>query len=474
MKKLFIELLLLTMASFTFSANTFIRWGSTGDPLNGLTVTWKNTGTADQIKWGLTNTYEKGTFTPVKRTAYTGNFFDYSFPTMTAATTIHYQIYDSSTSTWSADLTYQTSSNDPTSKFSFLVLGDSRDNMTVWQTVANLAKSKNTDFGLFSGDVVGNSGTGTLWDSWFLSGTNLLSKKLIYHCEGNHDSNANGNEATFLTQFILPSNKQYYFFNYGNAVFIVLNSEVPTNATQLSWLKTTLAANTDKMWKVVMFHKPFYTIGTHAADMTSYKTTWWKAFDDYGVDLIFNGHDHMYERSKPINLNVNATTPVSTYGSGSTQGRCQIVCGGSGAPLYTGTITNMIDQYSSSYHFCKIDVKGTTLTDSTFDSTGKLIDTFILQKSATGVSQPIQTFHQIDVIPNPNNGQFHIKYVSGQNGKVNIRVSDLNGKEVKTLVADKSESEFNYNLSLKNIPKGLYSAEVRLNYQTDHALFIVK
>ncbi|MEI8274303.1 MAG: metallophosphoesterase [Paludibacter sp.] len=472
--QLFILFTIFCLFGVIKSANTFVRWGSTGNPLTGLTVTWKNTGTTDQIKWGLTTSYENGSFTPVKRTAYTGYFFDYQFPTMTAATTIHYQIYDSSTSTWSADLTYQTSSNDPASKFSFLVLGDSRTNMTVWQTVANLAKAKNSDFGLFSGDVTANSGTGTNWDTWFSSGTSLISQKLLYHCEGNHDSNANGNEAVYLTQFILPNNKQYYTFNYGNAVFIVLNSEVPTDATQLTWLKTTLAANVDKTWKVVMFHKPFYTIGTHAADMTSYKSTWWKVFDDNGVDIIFNGHDHMYERSKPINLNVNATAPVSTYGSGPTQGRCQIVCGGSGAPLYTGTITNMIDQYSSTYHFCKINVVGNTLTDSTFDSTGKLIDTFVLQKSATGISQPLQTFHQIDVIPNPNNGQFHLKYVSEQNGKVNIRVSDLNGKEVKKLIAEKSESEFNYNLSLKNLPKGLYSAEVSLNNQTDHALFIVK
>ena len=99
-KNIYFIALMSFIALNGFSANTFIRWGSTGDPLNGLTVTWKNTGTTDQIKWGLTNTYEKGTFTPVKRTAYTGNFFDYTFPTMTAATTIHYQIYDSFFSTF--------------------------------------------------------------------------------------------------------------------------------------------------------------------------------------------------------------------------------------------------------------------------------------------------------------------------------------------------------------------------------------
>jgi hypothetical protein len=346
--------------------------------------------------------------------------------------------------------------------------------MTVWKTVANLAKTKNSDFGLFSGDVTENSGIGTNWDSWFSSGTSLISQKTLYHCEGNHDSNVNGKETVFLSQFTMPGNKQYYTFTYGNAVFIVLNSEVPTDATQLSWLKTTLAANVDKTWKIVMFHKPFYTIGNHAGEMDSYTSTWWKAFDDYGVDVIFTGHDHMYERSKPINLNVSTSAPVTTYGSGPTEGRCQIVCGGAGAPLYTGSITNMIEKYSSIYNFCKIAVNGSTLTDSTFDSTGKLIDTFVLSKTPTGISESVIVFHQIDVIPNPNYGQFQLKYVSDLKGKIIVRIIDLNGKVIKELVTDKLESEFKYDFSLSNLAKGLYNAEVIVNNQIDHALFIVK
>lgn len=39
-----------------------IRFGSTGDPLNGLTLTWKGSGTADKISWGYTTVHEKGVF----------------------------------------------------------------------------------------------------------------------------------------------------------------------------------------------------------------------------------------------------------------------------------------------------------------------------------------------------------------------------------------------------------------------------
>jgi hypothetical protein len=98
----------------------------------------------------------------------------------------------------------------------------------------------------------------------------------------------------------------------------------------------------------------------------------------------------------------------------------------------------------------------------------------VLTKSVTGVSQPVMTFHQIDVIPNPNSGQFQLKYVSHLLGKLNLKIMDMNGREVKNMIADKYELEFSYSISLKNLPKGLYSAELTLKNQTDHALFLLK
>jgi hypothetical protein len=46
----------------------------------------------------------------------------------------------------------------------------------------------------------------------------------------------------------------------------------------------------DVKWKIIFFHKPFYTIGTHYGEMDTYFDTWLKAFDDYGVDFVVNGH----------------------------------------------------------------------------------------------------------------------------------------------------------------------------------------
>lgn len=57
-----------------------IRWGTSKNPLEGLTITWQSTGTADMIKWGYTAAFEQGSFPGVGRSGYSDTFFDYKFP----------------------------------------------------------------------------------------------------------------------------------------------------------------------------------------------------------------------------------------------------------------------------------------------------------------------------------------------------------------------------------------------------------
>ncbi|MCU0473025.1 MAG: hypothetical protein MUC93_06620 [Bacteroidales bacterium] len=60
MKKLYIFLSGLFLIGQLSSGQQHIHWGSTGNPKNGLTVSWQSTGTDDQIKWGYTASYEQG------------------------------------------------------------------------------------------------------------------------------------------------------------------------------------------------------------------------------------------------------------------------------------------------------------------------------------------------------------------------------------------------------------------------------
>jgi len=128
MKKYSIILIYLTLY-INCSAIQQIRWGSTGDPLNGLTVTWRNTGTHDSIQWGYSSAMTNGTFEGMRRNGYTDFFFNYAFPPVASDSTIWYKLFDSNTNSWGSQLTFNTAPPANAISYSFLALGDSRSNM---------------------------------------------------------------------------------------------------------------------------------------------------------------------------------------------------------------------------------------------------------------------------------------------------------------------------------------------------------
>jgi hypothetical protein len=72
-----------------------VRFGSTGGPLKGLSVAWNSSGTADSIAWGYTPDLERGDYPGKMSTSITGNRFEYTFPLLTASSTLFYGILDS-------------------------------------------------------------------------------------------------------------------------------------------------------------------------------------------------------------------------------------------------------------------------------------------------------------------------------------------------------------------------------------------
>lgn len=462
-----------------------LRWGTNAGPLTNLTLTWSNSAGADSIEWGYTPGLEKGKALGIKRTGYTGNFFNYNFGTIKPASVLYYKIYDSSTKKWGAVKQFKTAPDPSKNQYSFAGIGDSRDGMAAWTKVSNQANGKyKTDFTVFNGDIVANSGDKAQWDSWFNAGSAYLENNLVLHALGNHDA---ASTSTFLNNFESPSvNGQslYYAVTYANAIFITLNSEDASNTAQYNWLKSTLAAaNSDLsiQWKIISFHRPFYTVGNHAGEMNNQFSTWWKVFDDYGVDLILNGHDHMYERTKPINRNVSTSSPVTKYGSGPKEGRCEIVCGGAGAPFYSGTANAFVEKLvTNKNHFCKLTVHplpngGSEMCDSTFDSDGKLIDNFCISKQGTtGIATTDIVFNPITISPNPVVGALTLNYHSGLTGPATLSIFDVTGKEVLSKAVEKSSENFEFIQDVSTLSKGIYTLRITMTNQTDNTLFVVQ
>lgn len=486
--------LLLVVIFLAFMADTKaavkqIRWGSSGDPLNGLTITWSNTGSADSIRWGYTASYEKGGFIGVKRTGYTSgtSFFKYVFPSpATPNSTIYYKIYDSATSTWTAQKTFATAPPSNATKFSFCALGDSRSNVsTVWKNVSNLANAKKSALTVFNGDVTNSGGSASEYDAWFTHGAAYLENNVVYHSLGNHDV---AGAAYYQNIFELPKtngSNLYYAAKYGNAIFITLNSENPSNAAQLTWLQTTLAAadaDPTITWKIISFHKPLFNIGDHAGEMNSYRSTWWKAFDDYGVDLLLNGHDHNYQRSKPINLKVSTSAPVAKYGSAPGEGRCQIICGGAGATLYGKGSTSdawAMNTFNETYNYVYFDVQDCKMVITAYNSSGSVLETLTLDKSTspeclgTGIPETPEKFNPISIMPNPSEGSFTLLYSSELKGGGLVKIYDMVGKEIFSEKINKYAKDMEFKFDLSKYPKGIYTVSVIMGEQRDNAMLIL-
>jgi len=491
MKKLFLFLLFTGFIYKSQATISQIRWGSSGDPLTGLTVTWSNTGTADSIKWGYTTSFEKGKFKSTSRTGYTSGtlFFKYVFPTVTAGTTIYYELYDSNAHTWGSQQTFGTAPDvSNTSNYTFCAMGDCRDYPATLTTVTNLATARKPAFVLFNGDLTLAGNSATQYNTFFTAASNFLANSLVYHVEGNHDA---ASPTMFSNLWDLPktgSTNLYYSFRYGNTIFISLNSNDTSNTTQFSWLKSTLAtAASDPtiIWKVVSFHHAFFNTGSHTGDMDNARTSWWKAFDDYGVDLVLNGHDHNYQRTYPINLKASPVgTPVAQYGSNTGEGRLQIISGGAGAGLYSENASSAdywsIAKFNKTYNYVFFNVQGCKITITDYDQTNAVVETLTLDKTAspscvaTVVSDVAEKANSLSISPNPMEGAFTLHYTSAQTGDVLIKIYDVNGKEVISQKAVKTGAVLELPYDLSGQAKGIYSVSVIMGEQKETTTMILK
>ncbi|RLD65462.1 MAG: hypothetical protein DRI84_06770 [Bacteroidetes bacterium] len=135
----------------------------------------------------------------------------------------------------------------------------------------------------------------------------LMANVAIMGAKGNHEiyKDANGKEydgQNYKKYFPFPyncnnytgNNFTYSFIN-GPVLFIVLNidkSGYESSFQQYGWLQAKLA-NTDKKWKVVMFHAPFKTVNRGLAH-TNTINDFVPLLKQYGVQLVIAGHEHYY------------------------------------------------------------------------------------------------------------------------------------------------------------------------------------
>ena len=114
----------------------------------------------------------------------------------------------------------------------------------------------------------------------------------FYASLGNHD---NPNERLY-TPFNMGG-ERYYTFKKGNVGFFALDSTY-MNPAQLAWIEQRLHG-ADSGWKICFFHHPLYSDAKYHGPDPDLRARIEPLFEKYGVDVVFSGHDHVYERIKP-------------------------------------------------------------------------------------------------------------------------------------------------------------------------------
>jgi hypothetical protein len=121
----------------------------------------------------------------------------------------------------------------------------------------------------------------------------LLDQKVkFYAALGNHDDS---NQRFY--EFFNMEGQEYYRFKKGNVSFYALNSNY-MDKKQVDWLEEKLATDTSE-WKIAYFHHPPYSSGGKHGSDTKLREVVEPIFVKHGVNVVFTGHEHFYERIKP-------------------------------------------------------------------------------------------------------------------------------------------------------------------------------
>ena len=245
----------------------------------------------------------------------------------------------------SSDATFQTAPP-PGVPFRFAAYGDSQTYASEHQRVINRMVATAPRLVIHVGDMVTDGNAYSQWGpQFFAPAAPLIRNTPMALALGNHEHSSHW-YYDFFSNPMDSGTEAWYEFRYGDARFVCLdtNQTHTSGSAQYNWLHSTLAEPTDAIWTFVYFHHPPYTSGSHSPH-TTVQVHLVPLFEQYGVDIVFNGHCHDYERSLKDGV---------TY----------IVTGGGGGLLGPVRIRpNPYQVYARSiHHHCVIDIDGGRLT----------------------------------------------------------------------------------------------------------------
>ncbi len=175
------------------------------------------------------------------------------------------------------------------------------------------------------GDQTEDDARYQLQHNYFNQLEDVFKNTPLYTAIGNHDNH--DGMVNYLSTFALPQNgeaggvpsgtEKYYAFDYANIHVVALCTEIEDDEgrrVQQEWLKKDLD-NNHQDWLIAIMHRPFHSGGHHRTDLDEdaqiRRSDWLSILEDHGVDLILQGHNHVYERSWLLDNLIGKTSSLT-------------------------------------------------------------------------------------------------------------------------------------------------------------------
>ncbi|BCL38520.1 metallophosphoesterase family protein [Nostoc sp. MS1] len=176
-----------------------------------------------------------------------------------------------------------------------------RGQYAVARAMTNYYQQNPYDLVVLAGDNIYNNGEIEKINAVFERPyQDLLKQKVKFQaCLGNHDIRTDNGDPQVRYPGFNMNGRRYYTFRRQGIQFFALDTN--NNAdwqNQLTWLEKELSSS-NASWKVVFGHHPIYSSGVYGTNQAFVKT-FTPLFKKYGVQLYINGHEHSYERTRPI------------------------------------------------------------------------------------------------------------------------------------------------------------------------------
>lgn len=297
-----------------------------------------------------------------------------------AGTSYVYRV-GSDTAGWSSPAVFKTE-NEQLTKFTFINVTDSQGltetDFEIWGATLDKAFQSfpDAEFLIHNGDLTEEPENERGWEWFFDKGKTWLTRYPFMPVTGNHDE-VEGIADKYTSHFNLPEEgaegsipETVYSFDYGNAHFIFLNTESNIEG-QSKWLREDLSKSKAE-WNIVAMHRPAY-----GGNQFKKVKEWTELFDEFGVDLVLQGHNHEYSRSFPLRAG-----EIVQDGEGNGEGTVYVVTNTSGPKLNKlkkDKFYHAVHFQNGQQMFAGITINGNTLTYQAYDIEGKRLDEFLLR-----------------------------------------------------------------------------------------------